>query len=710
MSHTFFATCPLHLEDLLAGELKSFHARDVYIHPSGVEWKGPLETAYRCCLWSRIASRVFLTLEKFNGTDKETLYERTKEYPWEEHIHPEGTFAVDATTRSADITHSGYTALLVKDAIADRFRGLYGKRPTVKPDYPDVQVSTRLYRNEVTLSLDISGESLHRRSYRTAPGPATLKENVAAGILYRAHWPKIAEQGGTLLDPMCGTGTLPIEAALIATDFAPGTLRSYFGFLGWLQHDEGIWESLIREAETRRKEGMNRKLKIYCSDHHSAAVAATWKNIEQLGLQKIIHCERKSLSEIRPPGSSDMGLLVVNPPYGERLGKEDHLETLYHTFGEVMRNHFRGWHVALFSGNDELAMTTGLAPDKVNTLYNGSIPCKIFHYSIFSKEEHKKHREKVKPLTPGAQMFANRLKKNLRITGKWAKKEGITSYRLYDADMPEYSAAIDYFEGKYLHIQEYAAPAEIPLEKARKHLKELLSAIPHVLDVEKQHIYLKQRSRQRGKKQYRKMGRMGKEQIIREGGFQFYVNFTDYLDTGIFLDHRLTRRIIQSESKERHFLNVFAYTGTATVYAAGGGASSTTTVDTSGTYLAWAERNMIVNGFKGNNHRYIREDAITYLSGEKRKYGLIFIDPPTFSNAKDRKEIFDIQRDHVRLITLAAGLLSGQGQIIFSTNYRKFRMDYDSLKNLRIEDITSKTIPGDYTRHKKIHYCWTIRS
>lgn len=304
-------------------------------------------------------------------------------------------------------------------------------------------------------------------------------------------------------------------------------------------------------------------------------------------------------------------------------------------------------------------------------------------------------------------MLANRLRKNLKSFGTWAEKNGISCYRLYDADMPEYAAAVDIYD-KWLHVQEYEAPKSINQARADMRLKEVMAVLPSILSIPSERIFLKVRRRQKGASQYPKFDDQRKFHQVREGNCAFLVNFTDYLDTGLFLDHRPTRFMIQEMAKGKSFLNLFAYTGTATVHAAKGGAASTTTVDISKTYIEWARNNMALNGFTDRNHELIQADCLEWLASEKRRFDVIFLDPPTFSNSKRMDGILDVQRDHVELLKVAAKLLTRNGIMIFSNNNRKFKMDIDSLTDLNIEDITGKTIPKDFERNLRIHNCWNI--
>ena len=729
----FFATTPKGLEPLLANELRDLGAEKATEAVSGVSFYGTLEVAYKACLWSRIASRIYLPLSTFPASTPEELYDNVRLIPWEEHLSPEGTLRVSCNVSASNITHSHYAALKVKDAIVDRFRDIFDVRPSVNLSRPDLCVNVHIQKDMATISIDLAGESLHRRGYREEGVEAPLKENLAAAILLYSKWPSVAKNGGALVDLMCGSGTLPIEAAMIAADIAPGMTRQYFGFMGWKGHDRSIWESLIKEAEERRKVGLSKLPDILGFDIDTSAIKASIGNAKRAGLEGKIKFDQREVSSIGEfKDLGPHGLVIVNPPYGERLGKEEELKRLYSEIGEQLKRHFVNWKGAIFTGNPGLGKELRLRPRRVRNLYNGAIECKLLHYDIeprwFYKEGKelenlssplfaKEGDEVVSPfekgglreisLSPGAEMFANRLRKNLRSLGTWAEKNGISCYRLYDADLPEYAVAIDIYE-KWAHVQEYEAPKSIDQAKADMRIKEVMAVLPGVLQIPTERIFLKVRKRQKGASQYPKFDDQRRFHQVQEGNCNFLVNFTDYLDTGLFLDHRNTRFMIQEMSKGKSFLNLFGYTGTATVHAAKGGAVSTSTVDMSKTYIDWAKKNLALNGFTGPNHEFIQADCLEWLASEKRRFDLIFLDPPTFSNSKRMDETFDVQRDHVELLRMAAKLLNRGGDLIFSNNNRKFKMDIDSLSDLKIEDITQKTIPKDFERNPRIHNCWKI--
>ncbi|MEW6648076.1 MAG: bifunctional 23S rRNA (guanine(2069)-N(7))-methyltransferase RlmK/23S rRNA (guanine(2445)-N(2))-methyltransferase RlmL [Pseudomonadota bacterium] len=707
----FFATAPRGLTSALADELRRLGAEKVQPGGSGVTFEGSLETAYRVCLWSRLANRVLLPITTVQAPTAEWLYDAVKEIRWEKHLHSSGSLAIDITSTDAAISHSQYAVLKTKDAIVDRFRDLFGERPSIDTEMPDLRLHLHLRGSQARISIDLSGGSLHRRGYRRESVTAPLKENLAAGILQLAGWPAIAARGGALLDPMCGSGTLLIEGALMAADIAPGLQRDYFGFLYWRRHEREVWEKLLEEAKQRRAAGLKNMPPIYGWDQDAAAVDAARANIDEAGLSDYIQVERRALApglHTLLPEEIQPGLLAVNPPYGERIGEVNALRADYARLGEIVRDELPGFHLSLFTGNPELAGYLPLTQQLSIALYNGPIECQLFNYAPAGAAGEKP------ALSAGAASFANRLRKNLKHLGRWAERNGVDCYRLYDADLPEYAVAVDLYHSErlWVHVQEYQAPKSVDPSRAQQRLREALGVIPALLDIPPTQMHFKVRQQQKGRAQYEKLAERGRFHEVREGKCRLLVNFTDYLDTGLFLDHRITRQMLEDEARGKRFLNLFAYTGSASVHAAMGGAAATTTVDMSKTYLGWAERNMQLNGFDGKQHEYIQADCTTWLQDEaalgQRRYDLIFIDPPTFSNSKRMENVFDVQRDHVWLLRTALQLLTPGGTIFFSNNYRKFKLDEAALAGLSVEDITGKTIPEDFRRNGKIHQCWRI--
>ena len=713
--HTFFATAPKHLGSLLAEELQGLGLTGTVEARGGARFEGTLEDGYRACLWSRVANRVLLSLARFPAHDIHEVYVNVGAIPWEEHLALDRTFAVHFDGRLGGINNSQFAALKVKDGIADRFTRSRGRRPNVDPDHPDLLIHCYVHQDQATIALDLSGSSLHRRGYRQEGTAAPLKENLAAAILLRAGWPAIAAAGGALLDPMCGSGTLVIEAALIAADIAPGLLHRDFGFQGWTGHDPALWGRLIAEAESRRDAGLTRLGSLRGYDANPAAIRIALANLERAGLAGRAHFERRELADCHPGRVEDRGLVIVNPPYGERLGTDTDLPAIYARLGSLLKERFNGWRAAVFTGNPDLGKHMGLRALRHHSLYNGPIECRLLHFEVDPGHfvSNRPRPLAAEERSEGAAMLANRLRKNAKALRKWRTTGQIACYRLYDADLPEYALAIDCYEGDrhWVVVQEYAAPATIDPQAARRRRREALSVIPEVLEVAETQVFLKVRERQRGEHQYERLAETDRFHEVSEGDYRFLVNFEDYLDTGLFLDHRETRRLVGSLAAGKTFLNLFAYTGTASVHAARGGARATTSVDLSRTYLDWARRNLELNGIRGLEHELIHADCLEWLHRVegRRRFDLIFLDPPTFSSSKRMGRTLDIQRDHRDLIQATTRLLEPDGLLIFSNNLRRFRMDSAAMPELEIEDISAATLPRDFARNPRIHNCWRIR-
>lgn len=727
--YQLFATTPKAMEGILANEISALGGENIQQKLAGVAFQGDLAMAYRACLWLRTANRILLLLSSFPVNSQQDLYDGVKKINWFEHINANDSLAVSFSSKNNPaINNTHFGALKVKDAIVDQLRDKFNERPNIDTDRPSIRVNVYLHNETAQLSLDLSGESLHKRGIRDVTVAAPIKENLAAAVLLRCGWPALAAQGHSLLDPMCGSGTLLLEGAMIAADYAPGLLRDYFGFLGWKQHDDVLWQSLLTEARGRRDVGLKKLPVIVGFDQDRRTVAAAVQHVENAELQGKIHIEKREIADASAAESWPKGLIVCNPPYGERLGDEAETSELYRRFGEVLKREFAGWQAAMIISNPELGFRLGIRSQKPITLYNGALECKLLRFAIeertFFEPKAKSQEERIAQISRRAEseevvnnpaeMFANRLRKNLKKLAKWRKLHDVHCYRVYDADLPEYAVAVDIYHGDHtwVNVQEYESPKTIEPHKANQRLAAVMAEIPKVLDIPKDQVFLKIRRKQKHTDQYEKLGEAQHFHVVEEAGCKFWVNFEDYLDTGLFLDHRPIRQCIQQQAKGKRFLNLFAYTGTASVHAAKGGASSTLTIDMSNTYLDWAKRNFELNGMTGN-HKLVRANCLQWLAVEaeqklKLQFDLIFLDPPTFSNSKKMDEPFDVQSDHVMLLRNATALLAPGGLLYFSTNFRRFKLDREALADLKIEDISSQTIPEDFARDAKIHYCWRI--
>jgi 23S rRNA (guanine2445-N2)-methyltransferase / 23S rRNA (guanine2069-N7)-methyltransferase len=717
----FIASSPRGFGDLLARELTSFGAADVRERALGVEFTGTVETAYRVCLESRVASRVFLEVARFDSFTDEDFYTAVRAIDWRPHVNPAATLACDFSGRHPALTHTRFGALRLKDGICDQLRDVTGSRPDISTERPAVRVHAHANGPQVTVSLDLAGEGLHRRGYRVEAGEAPLRENLAAGLLLRAGWPDKSATMPEFLDPMCGSGTLVIEAAMIAAHMAPNARRAYFGFVGWPGHDRAAFERVKQAALARE---IRPALRLRGIDADGAVLDAARGNAQRAGVGELVEFSKGRLRDARPSQAGAPGFLATNPPYGVRLDDRDAARALMKEFGALLREHFSGWDAAILAGSPDAGLELGIRAERVHTVWNGALECRLLRLKVKDSAEkqffHKGGSARIDESlaeTPGSRMFGNRIGKNLKQLEKWAAKEQVSCYRLYDADMPEYSFAIDRYaesggDRAWLYVQEYAAPKTIEAESVQRRRNEALAALPGATGVPPERIHLRQRRRTARGDQYEKLDEAGEFQLVEEGGLRFWVNFTDYLDTGLFLDHRLTRQKLRADVANKRFLNLFAYTGSATVYAASGRARSTTTVDMSATYLEWAENNLKVNGFSGAQHELIQDDCIAWLKSavaERLQYDLIFLDPPTFSNSKRMDDILDVQRDHRGLVDQCMALLAPGGKLVFSNNAQKFKLDPELAQIYQVADISRATLPRDFERNPRIHACYEIQ-
>jgi 23S rRNA (guanine2445-N2)-methyltransferase / 23S rRNA (guanine2069-N7)-methyltransferase len=710
----FWLACARGLEYLLADELVALGATRAGAGVAGVNAEGDPGLPYRALMHARLASRVLWPLAEFECANEQDLYQGVHALPWLEHVRAEGTLAVDAHVSGPELTHERYAAQRVKDAIVDRIRSEVGVRPSVDVEDPDVRVNFALRKGRASISVDLGGGPLHRRGWRQAQGDAPLKENLAAAMLLRGDWPRIHREGGELLDPMCGSGTLLIEGALMAADEAPGLQR--WGAAQpsrWLQFDVEDWQRVRAEAAERARVGREKLRPVFHgADLDPNALRAAQANADRAGVGELLRLDRRPVSQL-PVMSAARGTVVCNPPYDKRLAADP---TLYRELGAALQRAAPGWRASLLCGDEELARATGLRAKKTYLVNNGPIECTLLVVDpLRGPEKPARESTQARPLSDGASMVANRLRKNLKRLKSWRERNAIGCYRLYDADLPEYSAAVDIYQEaggenrQFLHVQEYAAPDSIPEADVKRRFGELLHALHDVFPIPRERVVVKTREKGKGGSKYGRTGEQGEFFAVAEGAARLWVNLRDYLDTGLFLDHRPLRLRLAREAKGKRVLNLFCYTGTASVHAALGGAASTTSVDLSATYLDWAGRNFTHNGLGAAMHRLVQADAMRWLEADRGQYDLVFCDPPTFSNSA-RAEDFDTQRDHVRLLRAAMARLAPGGLLLFSNNFRRFRMDEPALSEFaRVEDISARTIDADFERNARIHRAWELR-
>ncbi|WP_133406653.1 bifunctional 23S rRNA (guanine(2069)-N(7))-methyltransferase RlmK/23S rRNA (guanine(2445)-N(2))-methyltransferase RlmL [Parashewanella tropica] len=701
----FFAAAPRGFEYSLAQELTQLGATDVKESVAGVYFSADLELGYRITLWSRLASRIVLILQKVPCNNPEELYNSAYCIDWPSHFSNSSTFSIDFHGTGGFIKNTQFGALKIKDAVVDRFRDDGEVRPDVARSHADFRIDAHFRRGNLTIGINFSGPALHQRGYRDNTGAAPLKENLAANMLARSGW---SNEPTDLMDPFCGSGTILIEAAMIAADVAPALNRFHFGFKHWRRHKEDMWEGILKEAEARASRGINRcSFKFFGSDTDARVLSIAKRNAKSAGVSGLIEFTQADALEAIPP--VETGTLVTNPPYGERLGTKTNLLQLYYQIGAHLKQNFGGWKVAMLCSEIELLSALKLKADKQLKMYNGAIECGFNIYCLYANSTRREVETHAADLSTVAPDFSNRLKKNIKQLTKWAKKEGIDSYRLYDADIPEYNVAVDRYVD-YIVVQEYAAPSSIPESVTKRRISDILLVLPHIVDVHPDKIVVKTRERQKGTNQYNKLQKEKVELTTLEYGAQFKLNLSGYLDTGLFLDHRLTRKFVGEQSKDKRVLNLFAYTGSASVHAALGGAQSVTTVDMSNTYLNWAKDNFALNSLFGKQYYFEQADCLQWIEQGKGEYDLIFIDPPTFSNSKRMEDSFDVQRDHVDMLSKLFKMLSPEGQIIFSNNKRKFKMDIATFEKMgiKVQNLDAKLLPQDYKRNPHIHNVWML--
>lgn len=721
----YWVTCADGLETLLQEELQGLGIQQIERFPGRLVFKGTLEQAYRICMWSRLASRVLLPihtheLERSHDARDvaEELYEGAISFDWSLIFAPQSTFAIRLHVEREIMVNSQFATLRVKDGVVDSFMEAVGRRPSIDTKQPEITLYVLAGKTEHTYCLDLSGDSLHKRGYRRYMTDAPIKENLAAAILQKANLQQLRPD--IILDPMCGSGTFIIESLMLLTDRAPGLVRR-FGFNGWNGHNNELWMSIKAEAAERHQQALAQPLpKFYAFDADWEAVKATKQNIMAAGFESLldqIQIEERTLSDWPDfEVGNKTAFIVTNPPYGERLGDKASNRALYLGLSALLQKNFPNQTAAVIAAAVEQADVMAFSDPQTMRLMNGKLPIYIRLGKIKPATVVKPFLETWQPLQfepiEGAEDFTNRLQKNMQTLKKWAVKEGVFCLRLYDADLPDFNVAVDLY-GDRLHVQEYAPPKSIDPEKAKKRFNLALAAIRAVTGLGRDAIFIKTRARQEGKNQYTKQSTASKRFIVQEGQAKILVNMTDYLDTGLFLDHRQIRLRIAKEARGKHFLNLYSYTSTASLHAALGGAASTTSVDLSNTYLNWSKENFVLNGLTVDHadeqHQFFASDCFEWLKEGHEQYDLIFIDPPTFSNSKKFYGTFDVQRDHVSLLKRAMNRLTTEGTLYFSNNYRGFELDEEIEAMFNVQEITQETIGPDFKRNQKIHRAWKIQ-
>ena len=706
----FLALTSPGIEILLADEVKKLGGEQVVLKPEGVYFTALMTVGYKVSLWTRLATRVMLKLGEGEAKDKDELFKAASSINWPEQFTSDTTFAIDFVGYSEEIRNSQFGALTIKDAIVDQFREQGLERPNVDKSNPQISFQARLLRDNVSIYLDFSGRGLFQRGYRQHSGAAPLKENLAAALIIRSGW--LEDTSKPLVDPMCGSGTILIEAVAMATKQAPSIDRELWGFAAWLHHNDDLWQIQLADAiESSAKaleETAINNLKVFGIDIDPRVINTAQQNSRNAKVQKYIEFKCLNTNDMNNT-FGQAGTILFNPPYGERIGELPELVENFVLFGQKLKAQFIDWRVAILTANVDLLAMLKLSSFKRYKFKNGPLDCQLALYNVDDKQLSK---DAVNPQSSFAEQdsdFANRLKKNRKSLKGWLKSNQIDCYRLYDADIPEYNVAIDIY-GEYLVIQEYAAPKTIEADKANKRLQEVIYWAPKVLEIPTDKVVLKTRAKQKGNNQYQRVDKSKQSITLNEHGALFKINLWDYLDTGLFLDHRKTRQIVAKKAKGKSLLNLFAYTGSVSVQAALHGAREITTVDMSNTYLNWAQDNFALNKLSGHKYQFIQADCLDWLKKNRKAFDVIFIDPPTFSNSKRMDDSFDVQRDHVSLISNAFDSLAEGGEIFFTNNKRNFKIDFAEMERLGLKAVAMSDITRDkdFARNKHIHNSWSI--
>lgn len=738
------ATAAAGTEAVVKRELAALGYEARTVTPGRLLFDGDAGAICRTNLWLRAGERVLIHMGTFPATDFGGLFDGTASLAWEDWLPRDAEFPVKGRSHRSQLASVPACQKIVKRAVVERLRQAY-RTQELPETGPRCVLEVSLRDDLATLTLDTTGVGLHKRGYRRLVGEAQLRETLAAVLVQLSYW----RPGRVLADPFCGTGTIPIEAALIGRNIAPGLKRD-FAAEQWPAFDGRLWQQAREEARDLAKPPLSERLLAYDIDGEVLSLARY--HAEQAGVADDIHWQQRPFSELRAKAA--YGCLITNPPYGERLSDERAVEELYRTFPLVLRR-LPTWSFYILSARPDLESLVGQPADRRRKLYNGPLECTYYQFHGPKPPRDRARQEgglpvplgegrvagaltgiddepptaadevapspkfTRRPTTPAfgglqtsaarqAEEFANRLHNRARHFRRWPTKRGVTCYRLYERDVPDVPLVVDRYEDA-LHIAEFARPHDRSPAQHADWLDLMTRTAATTLEVSRERVFVKHRDRQRGADQYGRVDDRNAKFVVNEGGLKFVVNLSDYIDTGLFLDHRLTRDMVRKAASGRRFLNLFAYTGSFSVYAAAGGAA-TTTVDKSTTYTDWARENLELNGLTGPEHRIIRSDIREFIArlNPRGVWDLAVVDPPTFSNTKGTDVDWDIQRDHAELLRQLAPHIAPSGLVYFSTNFRRFKLDETALAPLfRIRDITRQTIPEDF-RNDRIHKCWIL--
>ena len=728
-----FARCASGFEEVLAQELRDMRMRRVRPQVGGVSFFGRQADAYRACLWSRVATRIQLVLDRVPCATADELYQGAVAFPWEDHVPRGATIAVDAHGQNPQLRNTQFTALKVKDALCDRLRDQHGMRPDVNAKDPDVAIDVAVHERKATLYLNLSGTSLHRRGYRQdgVQTEAPLKETLAAGILLAAGWPDMAREGGMLADPMCGSGTFAIEAALIAADIAPGLLRERWGFEGWAQHDEQLWARLHDEALLQRTYPQG-PAPIVAGDLDARAVDIARFNADRADVEDLIQFFvddaarlKRHLGLARKRGEAP-GLLVANPPYGERLLAQEDLPQVYSALAAAIDAVPKSWQVALITPDAGIDSALGRTPHTTLACYNGPLEAwvrlyaakdgrKTLHVMSLSGVSHE-----VSVAEDNSAQFGARLRKAAKERVRTARRQNVSCYRVYDADLPDYALSVDLYEtadggdaATYACVKEYHRPARVDVQRAARRFADAATIVAAVLDIPSTQVVARPWGSERDAAGRRRASSQPRLVTVEEGDCRYEVDLM-HPSVSLPLAQRGVRALARKLAPGARVAALFATSGTALVQAAAGGARQSVTVDAARPWLDSVGTSLAANGLSGKAHRLSCMDVRAWVSQERRAhhtYDLILCLPPIWLSARDAgREEWNLGRDGIDLVHDAMGILSQTGTLLFACAAQD-APDVASLRmqGLQIEDMSDEVVPFDFTRARQAQCCYLIR-
>lgn len=709
-NYRYTATCSHGLEPLLSDEIISLGGTRETTSRNAVQFQGGLETGYAACLWSRFASRVFLNIADFPCHSEDDLYTFSLNFDWASHMNQHTTFSVGVSLGETEITHSRYALFRVKDGLVDFFKQTTGDRPTVEATRPDIRYHVHIDNGKGFLNIDLSGESLHRRGYRAEAGEAPLKENLAAAIVALSGFSNSTSVDEIFLDPMCGSATLLIEAAMIYGDIAPGLSRSYFGFFGWQQHDKALWSSLIDKAIVREEDKSDKRWpKIIGYDGDQEIVAVARKNIRRAGLENRIQVRQAELHWLQKPG--DKGYLVTNPPYGERLLEKHEAAGLYSFLGSRLTERFSGWKFGVLLSNPDLGEKLGLKAADKYRLYNGPLPCRLHCGIVPTPDARSPFSWQIssQQLDGERAPLANRLRKNLKKLLRWAEREQVHCFRIYDRDLPDFNFTIDCYD-RLIFVREYRAAKNVDPKRADERFQQALSTLRDLFGVGRSRILIKRAHSHFGKKSSNNRKKPVRKMTETQGdNCRFLVDFNHHKTTGLLFHLRDIHKQIYKLSKGKRFLHLYSSSGAATIQAVAGSSITTTTVSPSFESIEWCRRNLAVNGFSNSCHPTVHAEPLKWLKKDKNTYDLILVSPQVSLLSFKESRLLNLQQTHSILIPLCMKRLAPQGTLIFCTDMKKFKLDTELTNRFMVSDISRRTLPEDCRRNPAIHKCWELK-